>query len=668
MDLGSILTILAVLAVLVALWINLTTAHPAKDKTYQYSIVDTSYQQPRKSKVPLKNPYPPGLTSLHQNFLHGLRTSKNDPFLGTRIKNGPYVWETYQDIYDRVKAFGSGLMKLGVKENENLGMYSINRTEWIVAEHASYMYNLVTVPLYDTLGAEALEYIITLTEMTTIVTTSDKIKGLLAIRKNIPNLKNIIVMGETGENLITAIRDQKLQYFSFSEVESLGKSHPLPANPTTVDSIATFCFTSGTTGLPKGAMITHGNMLSFIAGVIALKDRDAFPEVSKNDVHISFLPLAHVLERCVQAMVTFFGGQIGFYQGDTLKLLEDVAELKPTFFVAVPRLYSRIYDKVWEGVRAKGGVTEWLFNTAYEIKKKNLKNGVVTHSLLDKLVFKKVSARLGGRVRFMLTGAAPISPDVLDFLRICFSAYVLEAYGQTENTGGATVTDLRDFTTGTVGVPMPQGSIKLRDIPEMGYTSQDKPFPRGEVCTRGPHIFKGYYKQQDKTNETIVDGWCHTGDVGMWDSQGRLRIIDRVKNIFKLAQGEYIAPDKIESIYSKHPVIAQSFVYGDSLQPTLVAIIVPDPIALDAWLVSNGFKKYSTLENLNITEIRQTFTKELSKFGKENGLNGFEVIRNVMFDMTPFSPENGLLTPTFKSKRHELKQYYQAQITKMYSE
>lgn len=207
-----------------------------------------------------------------------------------------------------------------------------------------------------------------------------------------------------------------------------------------------------------------------------------------------------------------------------------LAELRPTLFISVPRLFNRIYDKVWAGVKAKGGVTAMLFNMAYRQKKAGLANGTVYHWLWDRLVFSNVRGRLGGRVKYMITGSAPIAADVIDFLRICFSADVYEGYGQTETTAGLSITVMNDCESGHVGVPLPAGEVKLLDVPSMNYFSTDKPFPRGEICVRGNQIFKEYYKAPEKTKEALDEnGWCRTGDVGMWDARGRLVITDRVK-------------------------------------------------------------------------------------------------------------------------------------------
>jgi long-chain acyl-CoA synthetase len=380
------------------------------------------------------------------------------------------------------------------------------------------------------LGDEAIEHIIKKCDIPLVFATADKAAILLKIAAKLPTLKTIIVMDEIKKDLSDAALKTKVKLVLLTTLEKEGSQNPVPSTPIATDDIATISFTSGTTGMPKGVMLTHGNMLAFLTGVLHLIEHNQVYHLSGSDVHISYLPLAHVLERSIQVAIFYLGASIGFYQGDTLKLMDDMAILQPTIFVSVPRLYNRIYDRILGSVKAAGGIKAALFNYAYESKKYWLRHGYVKHSVWDRLVFGAVRARLGGKVGFMMTGAAPISPDVLDFLRICFSVKLVEGYGQTEGNGGTCATHTTDLEPGHVGPPMPHSMCKLRDVPSMNYFSTDQPHPRGEICFKGASIFKGYFKEPEKTKETLSDdGWCYTGDVGYWDSKGRLRIIDRVK-------------------------------------------------------------------------------------------------------------------------------------------
>ncbi|CAG8537619.1 13126_t:CDS:2 [Ambispora gerdemannii] len=617
--------------------------------------------------------HPPEVITLWENFLHGLKESGGGNFLGHRpIENGvaqPYVWQTYPEVKTRVISLGSGLRKLGLKPLAPLGILMLNCPEWTITELASYMHNFITVPLYETLGVEAIDHIVNETDMEYVVTSQTKARYLLDMKTSLPTLHTIIVADHLDQDTIDYGKSLNVQVVDFLKVEDEGSRNQVKPETVKPSDIATICYTSGTTGRPKGAVLTNSNIVSLIAGITAMGEKGKLFKISKDDVHVSYLPLAHVYERCNQGVMIYSGASIGFYQGDTLKLLDDIAELKPTLFISVPRLLNRVYDKVMAGVKAKGGVAEWTFNTAYNQKKALLSRGIINHWLWDRVVFTPIRARLGGRVRAMLSGSAPISPDVMDFLRICFSAEVYEGFGQTENAACITMSHYGDTKAGHVGGPQPTVEVKLVDVPDMNYTSQDVPLPRGEICVRGYTVFREYYKNPEKTNETLdKNGWCHTGDIGLWDSQGRLIIIDRLKNIFKLAQGEYIAPEKIELIYQKHELVAQAYVHGDSLQASLVGVIVPDNEVLTRWAKENGFEDKSFKELCEEPKVKNHILQTLAKYGKAHDLKGFENIKNIYLSPEPFSAENDLLTPTFKLKRHQAQKHFTRQIETMYFE
>ncbi|KAI1316323.1 Long chain acyl-CoA synthetase 7 peroxisomal [Mortierella claussenii] len=541
-----------------------------------------------------------------------------------------------------------------------------------MSEIAGYMYNYVTVPLYDTLGTVAIEHIVNQTEMEIVIASADKASVVLDLKVNLPTIRTIVVMGtedELDKELKAHAKEFNVDIVSWTQVERQGRESPVKTVHPTEDDIATICYTSGTTGTPKGAVLTHKNFVATVASFHMMAKHGRFFLPTNADAHISYLPLAHVFERLCQAVMISGAARIGYYQGDILKLLDDVAVLRPTIFVSVPRLFNRIHDKVLAGVKAKGGLTSTLFQRAYAAKKANLEHGIIEHAIWDRLIFGAVRASLGGQVKHIISASAPISPDVMDFLRICFSADVYEGYGQTEQAAGLSMTYRGDLTPGQVGPPQLCVEVKLKDIPSMNYTSQDKPFPRGEIVLRGASVFKGYYKAPKETAETLdSEGWSSTGDVGQWDAQGRLILIDRVKNIFKLAQGEYIAPEKIETILAKHYLVAQVFVYGHPLQSTLVGVVVPDAYALKIWADKHGLSEKS-FEGLCATPlVHSTLLKELSAFGRKCDLKGFEILKSIYVSSEPFTVENDLLTPTFKLKRHAAKAKYAAEIDRMYRE
>lgn len=286
-------------------------------------------------------------------------------------------------------------------------------------------------------------------------------------------------------------------------------------------------------------------------------------------------------------------------------------------------------------------------------------------TFVDNLVFKKVREGLGGKVKLMITGSAPLSENVLTFMRCALGCAVVEGYGQTECVAAACITLEGDFVPGHVGVPSPCNQIKLVDVAELGYFAKNN---AGEVCIKGPNVFKGYYKNEEQTKETIdEDGWLHTGDIGRWTDVGTLKIVDRKKHIFKLAQGEYVAPEKIENIYGRSKFVAQSFVHGESLKTCLIGIIVPDPEVLPSE-AKNKLNIQGTMEELcKNPEVKKMVLDDMVAVGKEAGLYSFEQVKDIYLSPEMFSVENDLLTPTLKSKRPKLKDYFKPQISDMYS-
>ena len=291
--------------------------------------------------------------------------------------------------------------------------------------------------------------------------------------------------------------------------------------------------------MPKGAMLTHK---AFVANIANFTKFDGVFKIYPDDVYISYLPLAHVFERFLMTACMALQIQYGFYQGDVFKLKDDLAELKPTIMVSVPRLFTRFYDVMQAKINELTGMKRTLCDWGVQKKLYNLEHyGKVTHTIYDALVFNKFKAFLGGRIRQLITGSAPISKDILNFLKIAFCCPINEGYGQTECAAPASLTWTQDPTCGHVGAPYPACDFKLFDVPDMHYTSEDKDehgnsVPRGEICYKGPNCFKGYFAQPQATKETIdEDGWVHTGDIGMILQNGCIKIIDRKKNIFKLS-------------------------------------------------------------------------------------------------------------------------------------
>jgi len=287
--------------------------------------------------------------------------------------------------------------------------------------------------------------------------------------------------------------------------------------------------------------------------------------------------------------------------------------------------------------------------------------------LWDKILFSKTKARIGGRVRFILSGSAPLDPKLGEFLKICFCCSVLEGYGLTENAAGAFISKLEETLFGHVGGPLACNEAKLVDVPEMGYSSKNNP-PSGEVCLRGYNLFKGYYKAPDMTKEALeADGWFHTGDIGKWNPNGSLSIIDRKKNIFKLAQGEYVAVEYLEGVFIRSKYVLQIWVYGNSYKPKLIAFVVPDPDTVFPWAKANGFQE-DMGQLIHNDKLKKLIFDDITKVAQEAKLHGFEYVKAIELVKDPFSVDNDQMTPTFKLRRVNLLKSYQKQVDSLYTE
>ncbi|XP_076994464.1 long-chain-fatty-acid--CoA ligase 6 isoform X3 [Tamandua tetradactyla] len=565
--------------------------------------------------------------TMYQVFRRGLSISGNGPCLGSRKPKQPYQWLSYQEVADRAEFLGSGLLQHNCKASTDqfIGVFAQNRPEWIIAELACYTYSMVVVPLYDTLGPGAIRYIINTADISTVIVDTPR-KAVLLLehvqRQETPGLKLIILMEPFEEELKEKGQECGVVIKSMQAVEDCGQEHlhaPVPPRP---DDLSIVCFTSGTTGNPKGAMLTHGNVVADFSGFLKVTEKVIFPR--QDDVLISFLPLAHMFERVIQSVVYCHGGRVGFFQGDIRLLSDDMKALCPTIFPVVPRLLNRMYDKIFS--QADTPLKRWLLEFAAKRKQAEVRSGIIRNdSIWDELFFNKIQASLGGCVRMIVTGAAPASPTVLGFLRAALGCQVYEGYGQTECTAGCTFTTPGDWTSGHVGAPLPCNHIKLIDVEELNY-------------------------------------WTFKGE----GEAGTLKVIDRKKHIFKLAQGEYVAPEKIENIYIRSEPVAQIYVHGDSLKAFLVGIVVPNPEAMPFWAQKKGFDG-TYAELCANKELKKAILEDLVRLGKESGLHSFEQVKAIHIHSEMFSVQNGLLTPTLKAKRPELREYFKKQIEELYS-
>ncbi|VAH78001.1 unnamed protein product [Triticum turgidum subsp. durum] len=619
-----------------------------------------------------------GLDSCYDIFRMAVEKYPNNRMLGHREivdgKAGAYVWRTYKEVFGIANKIGNSIRSCGLTKGSRCGIYGANSPEWIITMEACNAHGVYCVPLYDTLGAGAIEFILCHAEVEIAFAEEKKVAELLkTFPKSTEFLKTIVSFGKVTQEQKEEVSKCGLSIYSWDEFISLAgdQEFDLPVNQRT--DICTIMYTSGTTGDPKGVLISNASIICLIAGVDRLLN-SVNERLEETDVYMSYLPLAHIFDRVVEELFMFHGASIGFWRGDVKLLVEDIGTLKPTILCAVPRVLDRIFSGLQAKISAGGFIKSTMFNLAYKFKQFRMMRGAKHNeaaAICDKVVFRncvycdKVKEGLGGNVRVILSGAAPLATHVEEYLRVVTCAHVLQGYGLTETCAGSFVSLPNQMSMiGTVGPPVPNIDARLESVPDMNYDALAST-PRGEICIKGETLFSGYYRREDLTEEVLVDGWFHTGDIGEWQPDGSMKIIDRKKNIFKLSQGEYVAVENLENIYGVVSAIDSIWVYGNSFESFLVAVVNPNKEALESWAEANGISgDFEALcEN---PKAKEYILGELSKTGKEKKLKGFEFIRAVHLDPVPFDMERDLITPTYKRKRPQLLKYYQGAIDNMY--
>jgi long-chain acyl-CoA synthetase len=523
--------------------------------------------------------------------------------------------------------------------------------------------SLFTVSIYDTLGPDTTEYIVNHATLNCVITSLPHIPTLLKLAPRIPTLKLIVCLDplDAGERpgcsksaiLNSIAANAGITIHTIQEVEALGAASGLPMNPPRPEDIITINYTSGTTGNPKGVVLTHAN------AVAATATARVTTETLPSDVLISYLPLAHIYQRVAEHGALSAGSSIGYFRGDILGLVDDMKILRPTAFNSVPRLYNRfgsaIRTAAIDAPGVKGALGRHIINT--KLANMKLPPGKATnkHALYDRFWTPKLTSAFGmQRVRGMVSGSAPIDPTLHQFLRAAFGNDFIQGYGLTETYAVSLAQLDGDFSAGNCGALAPSMEACLQSVPDMEYLTTDKPNPRGELLLRGLARFREYFKNEKETAKAIdEDGWFRTGDIAEIDSMGRVKIIDRVKNVLKLAQGEYVSPERIENVYLANTnIIAQAFVHGDSTQAFLVSIFGIDPVNF-APFASGVLKETIKPDDIEACKaaakderVRKAVLKELDRIGKKNRFNSYERVRAVHLEVEPFTIDNELLTPT----------------------
>jgi len=588
----------------------------------------------------------PTLTSL---FLEAVERFGDATAL--RAPNADLTWSriSYNEVFRTARAAASGLRALGVERAEAAAILSNNRPEWALADYACLCAGVRDVPIYPSLTAPQIAYILRDSGARAVFAEDEEqLAKLMEIRDQCPELRHIIVFDPPGETLdgVLAWRDF-VQLDPFGLSDEAFRKEALAARP---ESVATILYTSGTTGNPKGVLLTHANVGSNVAVSRTLLD------ISDTDITLSFLPLSHVFQRMVDYVFFNVGCTIA-YARDMTTVAEDLKIVRPTVAVSVPRLYERVYNAVTGATGVKGLLVSWAASVGLAHADAVLEGrdpGWWTRarkSLADKLVFSKLRAAVGGRLRFFVSGGAPLSPGINKFF-FAAGLQILEGYGLTETSPVTNVNTFENFRIGTVGKAVPGTEIRVASD--------------GEICIRGPQVMKGYFNRPEETAEAIDEqDWFKTGDIGELDEDGFLRITDRKKDIIVTAGGKNIAPQPIENDVKLDPFVEQAVMVGDR-RPFPSLLVVPDFEQLNQWAAANEIDASdpgALLRDARCQEFLGGRVKESLA-----GLARFEMPKKTAFLASTFTIEDGTLTPTQKVRRRTVEERHGALIESLYDE
>uniref|UniRef100_A0A8C1R3J6 long-chain-fatty-acid--CoA ligase n=1 Tax=Cyprinus carpio TaxID=7962 RepID=A0A8C1R3J6_CYPCA len=605
--------------------------------------------------------------TLDKLFVHAVKKFSKAPCLGTRevlseeeekqpngkifkkLVLGDYSWMTYEETDQAVESFGSGLAALDLQPRNTIAIFCETRIEWMITAQACFRRNFPLVTLYATLGEDAVAYGLNQCGATHLITSTEllrtKLKNILSA---VSGLRHVIYVG-SGEICHRTV---------------ISKEYEKP----TASDLAVVMYTSGSTGRPKGVKMQHNNLIAGMAGQC-----QRIPGLGSQDTYIAYLPLAHVLELTAEISCLSYGCRLGYSSPHTLTDQSskikiggkgDCSVLKPTLIAAVPEIMDRICKNVNGKLSEMSVVQRTLFKVGYNYKLQKVSQGADS-PVCNMLFFKRVNLLLGGCVRLMLSGGAPLSASTQRFINVCFCP-VAVGYGLTETCGAGTISEFSDYSTGRVGAPLICSEIKLRDWPEGGYTSQDKPHPRGEILIGGPNVAMGYFgsEGEGENDNFWVDEagqrWFCTGDVGEVHPDGCLQIVDRKKDLVKLQAGEYVSLGKVESALKDNPLIDNICVYN-----YLISFVVPNQKQMTELAKKSGIEG-EWEELCNHTKMEEEVLKVIKEIAVTSKLERFEVPQKICLSSEAWTPETGLVTDAFKLKRKELKNHYIKDIERLY--
>ena len=597
---------------------------------------------------------PPDPTTLNELFFSSLDRFGARPVALRWKQAGTWREMSYQELLAGVQALSLGLADLGVRPGDRVAIISENRPEWAITDYACLAARCADVPIYPTLPAKQVEYILRDSNSVAVFASNrELLDKALAGRERLPALRHVIAFDASlagGEVL------------SFDSVLERGRrldgraaAWRTEALRVVPDDLATQIYTSGTTGDPKGVMLTHANITTnVVAGVRVLP-------LTPDDECLSFLPLSHIFERMAGHYCMMLAGTVINYASSIDAVAAEMLERRPTVVLSVPRLFEKIYARVLEGAMSGSAVKRAIFTWARRTGERWVDLTLagrrvpallgLQHRIAHALVFAKLHARVGGRLRFFVSGGAPLSPEIAKFF-FAAGLPILEGYGLTETSPVIAVNGPGRTRLGTVGKVLPGVEVKIADD--------------GEILTRGPHVMKGYYNKPEDTAAAIdADGWFHTGDIGMLDAEGYLSITDRKKDLIVTAGGKNIAPQPIEELAKSSKFVASAVMLGDKRRFPIM-LVVPDFGHLRAWATHKGIAADGNAALLELPQVREKLDREVKKTLRD--LAHFEIPKKLLLVPTEFSIEGGELTPKMSVRRRVVEKRYEKEIEALYAE
>jgi long-chain acyl-CoA synthetase len=562
-------------------------------------------------------------------------------------QNDAWVDRSFEQVLETVRSLALGLIELGVEKGDKVSILANTRPEWTYVDFAALSVGAVVVPIYQTNSPEECQYVLENSDAKLVVVEDDEqMEKIRAVRDRLPLLEQVVRMTGAGEDAIS-LEDLAARGAARDAAEWEARWRAV-----TPADICTFIYTSGTTGPPKGCIISHGNYRAMLDMV------NETSVVENEDVTYLYLPLAHSFALLVQLGSFDLGATLAYWERDPLKILPNLAEVKPTYFPSVPRIFEKIYTAATSGMEKQGGIKKAIFDWSLglgrkmrEAERAGRRPGFLLrkqHEFADKQVLAKIRGLFGGKLRLAVSGAAPINPEILRFFDSA-GVLVLEGWGMTETSTAATISTPDDFKVGTIGKPFPGCEVRIAED--------------GEILVKGPNVFQGYYKNDEATRETIVDGWLHTGDIGEIDSEGFIKITGRKKDIIITAGGKNITPANLENEMKQHPLVSQCVVVGDR-KPYLVALVTLDPEEAAVYAREHGLPD-DPAQLAESPEVRREI--EAHRENMNERFARVEQVKKVAILHHDLSQESGELTPTLKVKRAVVAAKHEREIEALYA-